>query len=650
MRRSLPLVFILGAIIFTWPLLPHLTTDLPLGSESSATVPYFNLWSLGWNADRLRHGFQGYWEAPIFHPLAGAFAFSDPQPLTAFPAAILWPISPALAYNAILLAYLALAGWFTSRLLIHQGLPVPAGIAGGLFVQALPFLTHERGVIQLQALFGPVWALGAFWDLLEEKRAARAVELAVATAITFLTSEYYALYLVGMLGLVAIVRIGEVRRKRTVGQLALAIVIASLFILPVAVPQARLLRMMDFERSTASIEQTSAWAIDYLDPSPRLWVSSMAANRVEGPKQPLFPGAGLAGLAFLGVIVGVAGRDRRRWALALSGVAFVFFLVSLGSHLQFGGQGPFQALRRVVPGLSWMRSPYRAAVLMQLALAILAAEGLAWVYRRRRWLAYLLALMVLVEVHPLPEQLLATPDMNPAWAEKAREVGGSVILQLPWASGRETPRFEATTTWMLQSLTLEAPMVNGYSGFFPSFSSQLRSLLGDLPSSASLRALRALGVDLVVVHPDSLESQDETRLQNQLDLGELEIVGVVDDVRLIRLRDSSLQPAAYGGSWALRVEPTEGRLRVGAYAAVPDDRFYVYVPSVTPIAWSLVISNPGGERSFPVEPRGSGLLFHGSDLWLRLEAPVELKPGVYDIRLVDRETERVLGRASIEVP
>ena len=52
------------------------------GSSQVATVPLFNLWTIWWNADRLRHGLKDYWDAPIFYPERDTFAFSEPQPTT----------------------------------------------------------------------------------------------------------------------------------------------------------------------------------------------------------------------------------------------------------------------------------------------------------------------------------------------------------------------------------------------------------------------------------------------------------------------------------------------------------------------------------------------------------------------------------------
>jgi len=67
-RGAVVLLFGALAVVWTWPLALHATTHLPLGTESSATVPLFNLWTLRWNADRLAHGYAGYWDAPIFFP------------------------------------------------------------------------------------------------------------------------------------------------------------------------------------------------------------------------------------------------------------------------------------------------------------------------------------------------------------------------------------------------------------------------------------------------------------------------------------------------------------------------------------------------------------------------------------------------------
>ena len=78
---------------------------LPLGTEPVATVPRFNLWTLSWTADRLTHGFAGWWDAPIFWPQRGAFAFSEPQPLTGLAFSAVRPLTGAAGGYAFLQAW-----------------------------------------------------------------------------------------------------------------------------------------------------------------------------------------------------------------------------------------------------------------------------------------------------------------------------------------------------------------------------------------------------------------------------------------------------------------------------------------------------------------------------------------------------------------
>jgi len=70
--------FVLGffgllAIIATWPLAKHLGTVIP----SDLGDPLLNAWILGWDAERLKHGLTGLWDAPIFYPYLRTLAFSE---------------------------------------------------------------------------------------------------------------------------------------------------------------------------------------------------------------------------------------------------------------------------------------------------------------------------------------------------------------------------------------------------------------------------------------------------------------------------------------------------------------------------------------------------------------------------------------------
>ena len=145
-----------------WPAPRFLCTGLPTGPSSPATVPMLNAWTIWWNADRLAHGLAGYWDAPIFHPETGTFAFSEPQPATWIVAPIVWATgTPIPAYQVYLIGTLVLNAVFAVRLL--RTLPVrwAAATAGGVAVLLLPLVHQNREAAQLMSLWGILWTLEA---------------------------------------------------------------------------------------------------------------------------------------------------------------------------------------------------------------------------------------------------------------------------------------------------------------------------------------------------------------------------------------------------------------------------------------------------------------------------------------------------------
>ena len=191
------LLFAVLALVLTWPLARNLSQAIPFGSEPNATVPLASLWALWWNSDRVLHLYQGYWDAPIFHPTAGAFGLTEFLPLVGLLAAPLWWFSdnPTLAYNLALLSALVVNGWMASRLLSALGLALLPALAGGAMVELLPFIAQELGVLPLVPLGGILWTLLAFVRLEREPRVKHGLTLGLAFAVTYLLCAQYALFL-----------------------------------------------------------------------------------------------------------------------------------------------------------------------------------------------------------------------------------------------------------------------------------------------------------------------------------------------------------------------------------------------------------------------------------------------------------------------
>jgi hypothetical protein len=532
----------LWACILTFPLLLHLFSHIPRGSEEAATVPFFNLWTLQWNIDQQVQGYPRYWDAPIFAPDTGTFAFSEPQPLSALLAAPLWLgfASPALGYNVVVILFLTLNGWFAYWLLRCWKQPRLSCLLAGLLMQSLPFVAQEMGVLQLIAVFGFLWTLlflSRFLTLSSPHRWQDSFALAFGPPVTFLTCGYYGLFSLFFLPLAFVFQLGRnhlglkmMGRGLAVGLLSLALT------LPLAWAQHQELEIYHFTRSAQTIENNSA-RLDYYQ---NFLDYNLLYSQILGLKsdqgQRLFPGLGLFGLACLGLF----GWERKNIKLYLLGTAALALLLSLGLRLNIAGIQPYQWVRDYIPGFAQLRSPFRFAVLVQLHLALLAGFGLHNLsYRFPRFQKLLpvsLAALAIFEMLalPLPLQLLpslAEPAPWQAWLNEQRDPDASRlnIVILPFAQSSKVEDFEQTTRWMLANRFFRGAMLNGYSGFFPADHGRVRDEMLKFPTSTGIQLLRQKRIDYVVIYHNLTNTLAPSLLESHLVLlywDELENVAV----------------------------------------------------------------------------------------------------------------------------
>lgn len=635
-------LFAVMATAVTWPAIRFLNSAIPLGSESAPTVPLFNLWTMSWNVNRLLHGYQGYWNAPIFYPASGTFAFSDPQPITGLLASVFWSLGSAAAYNLVLLLFLTLNGWAAFALLRRRGLAVGMALFGGLLMQMLPFLAHERGVLQLQPIFGVLWAVDGLWQLADHPRWRWAVQMGLGVAITFLTSEYYALFLVLMLA-AALPFLPPIWRERRFWTAVWpSFIIAVLLIAPVALPQMKAVQAMGFSRSVRTITANSASLAEYGRLSPTLRNVSWIPWQFKGD-QTLFPGISLLIMAFLGFY----SSRRQRWAWYLATGMAVAWLLSFGFNLKLAGWQPYALVRDFIPGFDNLRSPFRWGYFVQIYLALLAVLFLdkLWQYGRRWW-SFGLMVLVLIEVMPASTQLTAVPPpinietLNPP------------LLFLPFADSGATAAYADTADWMTTTSAHSAAMVNGYSGYFPQMQGQLRTLLADFPTLGGMAVLRSLGVKTILIASDSLTPEQLPRLAEQVAEGYLIPAAPLDGFLVYELTNAQLNLVdKYDGSWALEGSVEGEELVLWAYAAVPDAQIYIADPVLSPLNWQITWWGDNGRfTTHLVSLQGTNLLYHGSDRRLRLAIPRPQASGSVTVTLQNLETGQLLGRTSVTIP
>jgi len=184
----------------------------------------------------------------------------------------------------------------------------------------------------------------------------------------------------------------------------------------------------------------------------------------------------------------------------------------MGAHLAVGELSLLNLLR-AVPGLSQIRSFFRFALFVQLAVAGLAAlalerllHGVQRRFGKKRALAGIaaLALLAVVEIRPAMGKIQPLPplDLELPWLEWVVESTetGDVLAFVPFPEGRSSRAYLGTSQWMYWQMRHWRPMVNGYSGFFPARFRELKKTMRSFPSESSLDALAAAGVRYCIVH------------------------------------------------------------------------------------------------------------------------------------------------------
>jgi hypothetical protein len=147
-----------------------------------------------------------------------------------------------------------------------------------------------------------------------------------------------------------------------------------------------------------------------------------------------------------------------------------------------------------------LRDPSRFGYLVLLAVALLAALGLASLRRAASSRSAALGLASLVAVNAeawvAPVRYVPFEGFSPVYRRVAR-APAAILAEFPFYGPTEVYR---NAEYVLASTTHWRPLVNGYSGFTPKAFVARADALRDFPEPAALAELRRLGVTHVVVH------------------------------------------------------------------------------------------------------------------------------------------------------
>lgn len=476
----------------TWPQALHLSSQVVDHPD-----PYFSVWRLGWVAHALATSPGHLFDANIFYPEPGTFAFSDAGLL---PATVLAPLfwiglPPVLVYNIALLGALTLSGFFTALLARELTGHTGAAIVAGMVYAFAPYRMEQYIHLEMEMVFWIPLALLSLHRLVAMPSLGRAALFGLTLAAQVLSGLYGALYFFVCLAAVIpaeILLTAPRQALRKAGMVAVAAIVGGLVVLPYALIYARASTVVG-DRGTSEIAHYGAKPRHYLASTPtNRWLGWTSA-KYGGEELNLSPGVVGAGLATLGLVAAIRRRQRTPW------VYVVLLALSLEAARGFDGV-LYPLLYAYVPPLRGLRVPSRFDLYVNLAVGVIAAYGLAFLATRLRdatrpWLTTAVVVLMVLEYSTAPTLATAPSSRLDRWL--ATQPPG-VVVQLPlpaadnfWPSDESKQMFQAMAHWM--------PMLNGYSGYMPPSYFEMLRVMERFPDPSAIDYLNARGVTYIVV-------------------------------------------------------------------------------------------------------------------------------------------------------
>ena len=484
-------LFVALTVALTWPQALVLATH----AREHHDV-YFNMWRLAWMFHALGNPRAGLFEGNIFYPEQRTLTFSDAMVVEGLVAAPLFAagLPPVLIHNLLLLGAMVASATGLFVLARHLTGSPAAGIVAGVIFAFVPFRFEHYMHMEMQWTMWTPWAFWAMHRTFETRSWRHGVMTGLFVSLQMLSSIYYGVFLIVLLGLVtALLLLAERLRDQPVlaARLAPAALVVIVICGAYALPYLETKKHVG-GRGVKEVMLYSARPSSYLVATPdNVVYGEMFAGRGR-PERRLFPGALAVALALVGLLTRPNGKEPLTIAYLLGMV--LAYEMSLG----FSGYSfPFLSERSSV--FAGFRAIARLGIFVVFFLAVLAAWGYAAIAStrgmpRRALLASAIALLV-VEYRVRPLSLIRYPNQPyPLHAWLATQPRGVVAtLPMPDDVPGTDPRVAYLSTFHWQ------PIVNGYSGFAPqSYLDRIDDVRG-FPDEKSIERLRRDGVRYLVV-------------------------------------------------------------------------------------------------------------------------------------------------------
>ena len=290
-------VYLLIAVVMTWPLAPGLARDVAWDLGDSL----LNMWIIAWDAEQLRalagdlSRVRTFFDANIFYPAPLTLAYSEhlfAQAVQIFPVHLATG-NPILSYNLLFLSTFVLFGVGTFLLVRELTANTAAAFLAGLLFAFAPYRFAQASHLQVLSVQWMPLVLYGFRRYFSTGRRAALAGAAAALVAQNLSCGYYLLYFAPLAGVYVLWELATRnlwRNRRTWMDLAVAAVAVLACTLPFLLPYLEVRNTLGLTRNPSEIIRFSADVYSYFTvyPANRAWGDTFRAfPKGEGE---LFPG------------------------------------------------------------------------------------------------------------------------------------------------------------------------------------------------------------------------------------------------------------------------------------------------------------------------------------------------------------------------
>ena len=349
-------LYLAVTLLVTFPLLQHFASALP----HDVGDPSLNAWLLSWSTKQLPLT-DAWWNGPMFYPAANVVALSELLlgllPITA---AVQWLThNPLAAYNTAFVLSFPLSALAAYALALELTGRRDAALLSGLAFAFAPYRMGQLGHLQVLSYY---WAPLALLGLHRYRRTNQPRWLVLFGGAWLMQSltNGYALFHLSLL--IALWVVWFARRLRSVAAIMLAWTVAALPLVPQLLKYRQVHASLHLARDINEVRRFGVDLADVLSPAPELvlWGSRLLPPH---PERAIFPGATMVILAGVWLLTrrraAVSPEDQKLDEPILLGLAAVAGLIA-ASVLAFGpwSLGPLT--------VGDFRKPFSIAVLFRL--------------------------------------------------------------------------------------------------------------------------------------------------------------------------------------------------------------------------------------------------------------------------------------------